>query len=117
MMFILPTSHLILSLQSAPPSLASVIYCSIVLPQIHMHSMRFPLNPFTKNKTTFAKSNLYKRLVRLKMSLNDASGSFSADLKEIIDKGPIDINDRVFVINGWRWHTLRLASSFTFYLT
>ena len=100
---------MILSLKSTPPSVISSFYSSILAPNSHMYSLRFPSNPFTKNKTAAmgGGNSLYRGLIKLKMSLREGSTSLPADLKEVIDLGPIEAANRVFVINGWRWHTIR----------
>ena len=29
-----------------------------------------------------------------------------SDISQVIDEGPVPPNERVFVVNGWRWHTM-----------
>ena len=74
------------------------------LPNIKNSSLVFSFHSSLKNALlplhTFIKN------------LNDlpTTVSQSSDFKSILDKGPVPVKDRAFLINGWRWHTISVIS-------
>jgi len=52
-------------------------------------------NNFKKVNTKYYQSDL----------VPDVSPIVDYDIKSMIENGPIARSDRVFVIDGWRWHT------------
>jgi hypothetical protein len=62
------------------------------------------LMPTASFLSTFKNSVLMKRVVtRLRTAVQDTI--VTSDLQQVIRDGPIPMNERCFVINGWRWHT------------
>lgn len=57
------------------------------------------------NALTSSLSSKFKKTLSSTSLKLQQSYILSDDLKNTIDNGPIDIKDRQFVINGWRWHT------------
>lgn len=53
---------------------------------------------------------IYRIAISLRFKLNDVlhadvKSDVQSELKAIIENGPVALKDRLFLINGWRWHT------------
>lgn len=67
------------------------------------------LHAFTWNSSSFFNFQSLKNAVNDFVDKHqhlDSKSAISPEFKEVLDKGPIPINDRQFLINGWRWHTI-----------
>ena len=70
--------------------------------------------PLIKNSSTSLPSwkNMVKNVKIFMQNINEMStvsqkSTVTSEFCRILENGPIKTSDRIFLINGWRWHTIR----------